>query len=375
MGRVITRRASVVVGGLAVALLAVLPLRAEPSAAILPLPFAAAQMRGPESEVATALATSPLLREAGRVPATGLVAVWGEGGAAALALIEGAVRARSLEVGAVAEVAQGEIPRGALPGSRRAVSGGLTAFLTQPTTRYLHDALGPGPHAGALTIRERKPVPRSTEPQPVPVDVATVEAGADAVFEDRAPRFATLEGRPTLLVVRSTFTAGAALALVGRGPEGGPWRVLAETPPEGAPQRWLNPAAVADFAGTGRPQIALVRTPHRDGRLQLWAYESGHLALKAEGGGYADHAFGASAQDLAAVLETEGGPLLVIPTLERTALAFVSFRGGMRERGRVALPAPARFGVAVLGRGAEAHVLVGLEDGRIADVRPGALSP
>ena len=37
---------------------------------------------------------------------------------------------------------------------------------------------------------------------------------------------------------------------------------------------------------------------------------------------------------------------------------------------RIALPAKAATGVAALGSGRTAHILVGLEDGRVVDIRP-----
>jgi hypothetical protein len=147
---------------------------------------------------------------------------------------------------------------------------------------------------------------------------------------------------------------------------------VAETPPIGQPQRWLNPAAVAAFAGDGVPEIALVKTPHLDGLLQVWRLEGDKLVLRHEAAGYSNHVFGSAAQELAAAIDIDGDgtPELAIPTLDRAALAFLSLKGGIKEVRRVTLPAKAAMGVAALGSGKAAHVLVGLEDGRVVDVRP-----
>ena len=206
----------------------------------------------------------------------------------------------------------------------------------------------------------------------MPVAAGTVPAGADAVFEDRGPRLVDLDGDgvPEIVTIRSTRAAGSSLAIVAR--RDGAWRLAAQTPPTGETARWLNPAATADFLGSGRPQIALVRQPHLDGTLQLWFWEAGRLELKAERAGYSNHAFGQSAQDLAAAVDRTGtGRIeLALPSLDRRSLALVSFRDGVAETARIALPARVTTGVAALGAGAGLHILAGLEDGRVVDIRP-----
>ena len=59
-----------------------------------------------------------------------------------------------------------------------------------------------------------------------------------------------------------------------------------------------------------------------------------------------------------------------MPTLDRRSIALLSVKDGIRELKRIPLPAAAATGVAALGSGAETHILVGLEDGRVADIRP-----
>jgi hypothetical protein len=59
-----------------------------------------------------------------------------------------------------------------------------------------------------------------------------------------------------------------------------------------------------------------------------------------------------------------------VPVQDRSALAVLSFRNGITETARIPLPAKATTGVAALGTGAGTHLLVGLEDGRVADIRP-----
>jgi hypothetical protein len=345
--------------------------RAEPSVTVLPLDFKVAEFRGPASQEAKIIPTTDAMRQH-KLGSGPFVVVWGNGGAAALYLAGGELRTQPFALPATEGPTLGEAPRDALPGSRVQSAGPLRVHLAGPTKTYVHGALGPDGEARELVVSERQPVTMSGGVQKVPVERTRIEAGPDAVFEDREPRLADLDadGGTEILVVKSYQTRGSALAVVAK--RDGAWRVVAETPPVGEAQRWLNPAAVAAFQGDGKAAIALVKVPHVDGVLQVWAFEAGKLVLRHEAAGYSNHVFGSSAQDLAAAIDLDGDgvPELAIPTLDRGALALLSLKGGIKELRRVALPAKAATGIAALGAGKTAHILVGLEDGRVVDVRP-----
>ncbi|POR40323.1 hypothetical protein [Methylobacterium sp. V23] len=359
------------------------PACAEPSVTILDLPFRARALRGPGSEVAIAVATSgllPLARSRSADPATPepeapIAVVWGDAGGAALSLVDGQVTTTLLGAEAVDGLATAETPRGALPGSRRAVSGPLSVHLADP-----RPALAGGPEqAGALVIRERQPVAMGGDPKPVPIVTTTLSAAPDAAFALRRPRIARLDGKPVVLAVTVAPAGGAALALFakaepGAAASGAAWTLMARGPdqaagPGGQP---LKPAAIADFSGSGRPQIAAVAAPDGAGQLQLWALEAGALRLVRAAPGYTNVSPGEGEVDLAALVEPEreGAPELALPIADRSAVAILSLKEGIRERSRAALPGLAAFGLASLGRGPAARLLVGLADGRIAVVTP-----
>lgn len=345
--------------------------KAQPSVSIVPLSFVVWEFRGPTSRVAAVAPSLAQLRSDASLRGKPAVIVWGEGGGSALTLAGREVRAIQLGP-AAGDLEASERGRDTIPASRVEVSGPITASLTGPTRDYAHDALGTAVHARSVSIAERRPVQMGATAQAVPTDVAAVEAGPGAVFEDREPRLARLtrENGHEIVTIKSYIDRGSALAVIGR--RDGRWRVLAETAPTGEARRWVNPAAVADFLGTGRPQIAVVRSPHAEGVLQLWDFDGDKLSLLAEKPGYANHAFGRAAQDLAAAADTDGDgrPELVLPTADLRAVAILTMRGGIRELSRIELPARAATGLAALGAGPDLHILVGLEDGRVADIRP-----
>jgi hypothetical protein len=339
---------------------------AAPSVEVLPLPFPVTEFRAPGSHAARVLPSTQAGRRSGGLENAAVV--WGPGGAAAI--VPGPGGPRAVPLPHPGAEAFGERPADAIPGSRSQQARALQAHFGGSTGILAHGVFGEPVEASALVVRERGAVAPGAGVQRVPVGVSRIEAGPGAVFEDREPRLADLDrdGTPEILVVRSTPERGASLAVAGR--RDGAWRIVAETPPIGRPNRWLNPAATADFDGDGRTDVALVRTPHIAGVLQLWSWEGGGLALKAEAPGYSNHAHGSSALSLAAVLERDGVPALALPTLDRAELALVGFRGGFREAWRVRLPSPALTGVAAIGTGADAALVVGLDDGRVAVVRP-----
>lgn len=352
---------------LAAVALAICPgsARAEPTVSIVPLGFEAEQMRGPATRVAATAASLEAFREVRNVK-TPIAVVWGRDGAAALSLDGTNLRVYPAKRGA-GDLSALERGRDTPSAFRVGGAGALTVQFEMPTRDYAHEALGSPEHARVLAISERKPSPPSSEPKPVAQDVVRIPAGEGAVFEDREPHLVRLGGAdPAILVVRSYRERGSALLVVAK--RDGTWRAAAETPADGEPFRWLNPA----MSGLDQVRdIAVVRRPHLDGLLQLWRLEGDKLVLRAEKAGYSNHVYGSPAQDLAAWIGSDGGAArLVVPVLDRTALAILAVEPELKEVARIPLPAKAANGVVAFGRGRDAHILVGLEDGRLADIRP-----
>lgn len=233
-------------------------------------------------------------------------------------------------------------------------------YLAAPTNRYTHAVLGDAIEAGALVLLESGGSKRM------------LLAGDDAVFEDLTPRLHDLDGDgiPEIVVVKSYLARGSALAVIGRDPDGG-LKILAETPPIGIPNRWLNPAGFGDFSGSGKQEVALVRMPHALGRLEIWRWESGKLRQIASESDTSNHQIGSRILNLtvAADFDADGVSDLAIPSFDRRDIRVLRFAGKVSEIARIRLPARAARGMALIDTGREKLLIVGLEDGRVALIR------
>jgi len=257
---------------------------------------------------------------------------------------------------------QPKLPEGALPDGRVAVGTRdiARAWFAEPTTRYDHGILGDKIEAGSLVIETRDGQRQ------------TVRLKPDAVFEDLAPRLADLDGdgHDEVVVVKSYLKRGSALAVIGL--RKGKYEILAETPPLGAPHRWLDPVGIAGFSGDGKNNIALVRQPHAIGELELWGWRDGDLHKIASLPDTDNHIAGTRALDMAVVADFDGDkiPDIAIPSLDRSLLRIVSFAPDAHEIASVALPAKAVTNLGLLAEGAgPPAIAAGLADGTLAIIR------
>lgn len=231
----------------------------------------------------------------------------------------------------------------------------LWAWLTGSTTRYPHGVFGEQVEATGLAATGRG-------------GAGSLKLDWDSVFEDRELRLADIDGdgQIDIVVVRAYLDAGAALSV---------WTLrdgriasLGESPPIGIPNRWLNPAGIADFDGDGRLEIAAVITPHIGGTLKLYEFRDGRLVEEAAEPGFSNHEYGSRVLGMSAVIQGHpDGPVLAVPDTRRSTLRIVAFHDGrFAEWHRIAHDSPIATDIVAhdLNEDGRDELIYGLRDGR-----------
>ena len=289
-----------------------------------------------------------------------------------LRLAYGQVRPLSLQGGKLVLGEEQDVPPDAGPRPDGILPDGIVtvgandiarAWLTDPTGRYAHGVLGDKTEAGGLVLELRDG------------SLRTYRLDTGSVFEDRRVRLYDLDGdgRDEAIVVQSYLYAGATLAVFRSGPGG--TEFVGEVPPIGKPNRWLNPAGIADFDGDGAVEIAYVETPHIGGVLKLYELRDGELVPDGEKQGFSNHAIGSREQEMAAVHDWNGDGIadIALPGPRRTLLRFVTFaKDNAVEILRVANPVTIVSAVrpAVLDASGTVYAVYIREDGTVIAVRP-----
>jgi len=247
--------------------------------------------------------------------------------------------------------------------ARAAGEGPVEAWYGRPTERYRHGVLGDAVEGGSLVVFDA----RGTRYEVVLAD--------DFVFEDITPRIADLDGDGSneIVVIRTDVRAGAALAIYGL--RDGRLAELAASLPIGTANRWLSVAAIADFRGEGRNTIAVVKTPHIGGILELYRSTDEKMeVVRGPSPGYSTHRIGSRELTLAvaADLDGDGRPELVLPDQSLRKIVALDLSTGFAIRHE--WPISERI-VGRIAATATGTLIVPLESGRHATLRTRGLSP
>lgn len=240
----------------------------------------------------------------------------------------------------VAAFGQERLPHGGVAEVKG--KGPVRAWYERPTTRYDHGVLGDAIEGGSLVVID--------------------DAGRrhelvlpDAyVFEDITPRIADLDGdgQNEVVAIRTKLTAGSAVAVYQL--QGGKLVERASTAPLGSSHRWLSIAGIGDFRGTGRREIAIVKTPHIGGILELLSLQDDKLVrLYPPQTGYSTHYIGARFVSLAYTGDVtgDGHVKLVLPSQNRTRIAVLDLKKGVDVLSSHDLPARLAQPLRSLGQG------------------------
>lgn len=247
-----------------------------------------------------------------------------------------------------------------IPGGKIAEASGpgiVRAFFGDPTERYRHGVLGDRIEGGAIEVLDDTG------------RAIRLVLDQQTVFEDITPRIADIDGdgRNDVVAIRSDISAGAGLVVYRI--EGAALRELASVPAIGQPNRWLNVAGIADFNGDGNIDIALVRTPHIGGRLELWTMSEGALVRIAALDGFSNHVIGSPVLGMSAVADADGDgiPDLALPSADRMTFRIMTAgSGAWEEIGRAAMSTPITMAIGVIESQSPPVFVIGTSAGTLS---------
>jgi hypothetical protein len=191
--------------------------------------------------------------------------------------------------------------------------GDWSAWLSAPTTRYAHGALGDYVEASAFVVAHNG-------------KELSFELDELHVFEDLRVRLVQLDGdaTPEAVIIRSHVAEGASIAIYDVDER--KISLKADTSNIGTANRWLNSVGFGDFTGRGKIEIAAVVTPHLSGSLRIYEIAGMHVAELARADGYTNHINGTRELDLAIVADRNGD--IALPRIGNNGKAVVTFAGG-----------------------------------------------
>lgn len=196
--------------------------------------------------------------------------------------------------------------------------GNWSAWLTGPTTRYAHGALGDDIEASSFVVVQNG-------------KQLSFELDVQHVFEDRRVRLVQLDAdaEPEAVIIRSNVSEGAAIAIYDVGPDN--ISLKAETPNIGTANRWLNIVGFGDFTGHGKVEIAAVVTPHLSGSMRVYEIVGQQIVEQARIDGYTNHVNGTRELDLAKMADhnRDGVVDIILPRIRNGGEAVVTFAGGV----------------------------------------------
>ena len=146
-----------------------------------------------------------------------------------------------------------DLPRPLPDGGKGHASSGdiRTARYLGPTDRYAHAVLGDAIEAAALEVRLADG------------SVETFIFPRNEVFEDITPRIADLDGDGLneVITIVASQSGGGSLGVFGV--VDGALARRANSPDIGVPNRWMNPAGIADLDGDGVSDLIVPDAPRR----------------------------------------------------------------------------------------------------------------
>lgn len=191
-------------------------------------------------------------------------------------------------------------------------------FLSDPTHNYAHAVLGDAIEAASITL---------IDPKNSAFQFKKIIPEAGDVIEGISPIWADmdLDGTREIIVTQSNQVVGARIVVYR---EDG--SILAESAPIGKGFRWMHQIAAAQFIDGGPLELAVIRTPHIGGEVEILGLVEDRLEVQASLSGYSTHKLGSRNLDAALVADFNGDGIieLIVPGQEQTTLTGIQFTAG-----------------------------------------------
>ena len=192
-------------------------------------------------------------------------------------------------------------------------------FLSDPTYNYAHAVLGDAIEAASITLIDPK---NSTfQIRKIIPETGDVIEGISPIWVDM-----DLDGTREIIVTQSNHVDGAKIVVYR---EGG--SILAESAPIGKGFRWMHQIAAAQFVDGGPLELAILRTPHIGGEIEIMGLVQDRLEVQVSLSGYSTHKLGSRNLDAALVADFNGDGIIeiIVPGQEQSTLTGIQYTAGV----------------------------------------------
>jgi len=192
-------------------------------------------------------------------------------------------------------------------------------FLSDPTYNYAHAVLGDAIEAASITLIDPK---NSTfQIRKIIPETGDVIEGISPIWVDM-----DLDGTREIIVTQSNHVDGARIVVYR---EDG--SILAESAPIGKGFRWMHQIAAAQFVDGGPLELAILRTPHIGGEIEIMGLVQDRLEVQASLSGYSTHKLGSRNLDAALVADFNGDGIIeiIVPGQEQSTLTGIQYTAGV----------------------------------------------